>query len=847
MRVLVETKYGFLITFFSILFLSICSARGQEKPKPIPGKTEPAGIQDIDELIERLRHADPDVREAAVQAVGDIGPHARKAVLSLIEALQDESAIVREKVATALGKISPDAPEINLMVRTINLARHLPYRQMRLRGIAQQFYKDWPHQIGLIGVTDPGREIDNCLSLPSGTKTYSTQCFASELARLFTIESPPFNGVKSDQATEGENDSKGADVGVVVGAEWTVIGRDTWQLGYNCYCPAVRRANWARKMIEVVLEHKVTKDILRFYTLYFYAGDDARIRTLQAKKATNIIHDRAQPGELPPIVVGDFNARRYFDYKIVVKEKGCLCIDNGDELFFPGEEFVNRPPRECVEFCQSRGYERGVIAERDVTHNVQSFAEKSVRIMEEYFWRPIDIWHQRYPDQITETGIDIIYIGKRESFPQSKNVTIIPVERHDIPMKENCSVEGYPDFSYWLTDHDIAAGFRLRIVSNVWPGQAGSIVVPALVRALKDPDERVRKKAFEALGEIGSPAQDAVPALIDALSDPNANMRQAAALTLGKIGPDAQDAIPSLTEALQDETVVVREVVPDVLDKIKGGMGSVTLSYQIQDASGLVTVAVFQRRDVCQQYHTDFQIPVAPDMIAIGGGAMAARIPEGAFLTSSYPSNDMSAWVVSSKDHIQFNPHQLTGYAIGLKIKGMSRSELLNLVHIATAESGVAQHPEASATVPVGFVLVSGGFKVDWTDTEKLATASFPETAFSWKARSKNHIRASLANLRVYAIGLKEQLPVGRVIAAIQMQESGQESDPASVVNVAPGFALTGGGAEVHWRGVGNLLWKLKPTLTATNQEFSAASKGHIKSDPNTITTYALGIQILSP
>lgn len=86
---------GFLLLLY-ILLLSICSAIGQEKTqKPISRKVQPSAIQDTDELIEALRDADPDRREAAAHALGDIGPHARKAVPVLIEASDDDAPMVR--------------------------------------------------------------------------------------------------------------------------------------------------------------------------------------------------------------------------------------------------------------------------------------------------------------------------------------------------------------------------------------------------------------------------------------------------------------------------------------------------------------------------------------------------------------------------------------------------------------------------------------------------------------------------------------------------------------------------------------------------------------------------------
>jgi hypothetical protein len=268
-----------------------------------------------------------------------------------------------------------------------------------------------------------------------------------------------------------------------------------------------------------------------------------------------------------------------------------------------------------------------------------------------------------------------------------------------------------------------------------------------------------------------------------------------------------------------------------------------------KDASGKITVAVFERKagDSQQHFH-DYAASVPDDMIVIGGGAEATSVPYGALLTASYPNSEMSAWLASSKDHIHPNPHKLKVYAIGMKINGMSRSELLNHIHIGRNESGLAQHPEASESVPPGYLLISGGFHVNWLDFNpsggNLATASFPENALSWKARSKDHSIVSRANLTVYSIGIKEQLPVGRIESSIQTADSAHAQHPSATADVLPGFVLTGGGAEVHWTGSGNLLWKLRPVTQTTNQDFSAGSKDHEHYSPATLTTYSIGIKL---
>jgi hypothetical protein len=265
------------------------------------------------------------------------------------------------------------------------------------------------------------------------------------------------------------------------------------------------------------------------------------------------------------------------------------------------------------------------------------------------------------------------------------------------------------------------------------------------------------------------------------------------------------------------------------------------------DASGRVTVSVFSHRgSPAQQHWIDETVLVGDgDMIAIGGGATAVEYPEGALLTASYPTDDLSGWTVGSKDHRAAQPHELVSYVIGLKIAGMSRDELLRSVYVSRADSGTAPHPEAEAGIPSSndYVLVGGGFKVEWHGQGNLATASFPATETSWKARSKDHLASDPANLRVFAIALKRNLPVGSVLTSISRSDSTQTPHPAAVASVAPGYALTGGGAEVHYHNAGNLLWKLEPATTQT-PSFSAAAKDHLASDPSSLTAYSLGIRI---
>lgn len=101
-------------------------------------------------------------------------------------------------------------------------------------------------------------------------------------------------------------------------------------------------------------------------------------------------------------------------------------------------------------------------------------------------------------------------------------------------------------------------------------GADAHVAASALVAALEDDDDELRRAAIDALGQIG---EGAVPALIEALRHSNANVRRGAAQSLESIGPDAQEAMKALDESLRDEDVAVRDAAASALRAI-GGKGS---------------------------------------------------------------------------------------------------------------------------------------------------------------------------------------------------------------------------------------------------------------------------------
>ena len=102
------------------------------------------------------------------------------------------------------------------------------------------------------------------------------------------------------------------------------------------------------------------------------------------------------------------------------------------------------------------------------------------------------------------------------------------------------------------------------ILTNLKPDHP--VVIPTLVRALKDPD--LSNDAMTAFSNFGSQNKEAVPALTELLRDTDPHARRVAASVLANFGPDAGASLVSLRELLNDEDVSVRLAAAEALWKI---------------------------------------------------------------------------------------------------------------------------------------------------------------------------------------------------------------------------------------------------------------------------------------
>ncbi len=92
--------------------------------------------------------------------------------------------------------------------------------------------------------------------------------------------------------------------------------------------------------------------------------------------------------------------------------------------------------------------------------------------------------------------------------------------------------------------------------------------LPALVTALQDSDPGVRAWAAADIGDIGAAAAPAVPRLRAMLRSRDAGSRGSACSALGAIGPTARAALPDLRQALGDSSPQVRRSARDAIASI---------------------------------------------------------------------------------------------------------------------------------------------------------------------------------------------------------------------------------------------------------------------------------------
>lgn len=99
-------------------------------------------------------------------------------------------------------------------------------------------------------------------------------------------------------------------------------------------------------------------------------------------------------------------------------------------------------------------------------------------------------------------------------------------------------------------------------------GQMGVEVLPTMVKLLSHRDRVVRREIVWAIARLGALARPAIPALCRALRDPDARTAAGAAQSLANLGPAAEPAVPDLIESLNTSNLVQSRLVAKALSLI---------------------------------------------------------------------------------------------------------------------------------------------------------------------------------------------------------------------------------------------------------------------------------------
>ena len=276
--------------------------------------------------------------------------------------------------------------DVNLVVRTVNTKQEDEQYPKRLEGIAGEFFADWPKQAGVIGMQEVKTNMDRCPFHPADA--HGADCFARIMKNTYSLASA--SAVHRDP------------LGIVAAGDWEITASDNWELGKDDIGHLGARST--RYLLEATVRDRTKGWAFRMYTTHLSHGDQLSQRHDELDKIVDHILSRNKIGEMPPILVGDFNFQEHEEPDSYAK--------------------LNR-----------------------------------------YFWLVNDAaWHCLGGQPVT-TGIDQIWVGRYESFPHRESLKLIRfhtgAEGNGIVLKSPKVVDGVS--LPRLTDHN-SPGASFKVI-----------------------------------------------------------------------------------------------------------------------------------------------------------------------------------------------------------------------------------------------------------------------------------------------------------------------------------------------------------------------------------------------
>jgi HEAT repeats/NACHT domain len=99
-------------------------------------------------------------------------------------------------------------------------------------------------------------------------------------------------------------------------------------------------------------------------------------------------------------------------------------------------------------------------------------------------------------------------------------------------------------------------------------GLSAKSAAPALIKALKDKDSKVRFTAVQTLGNLGNNSEPVLQALLSMLTNQDAQIRSKAGKVLGRLNKDSETVLQGLLALLTHQNSHVRSTAAEVLGKL---------------------------------------------------------------------------------------------------------------------------------------------------------------------------------------------------------------------------------------------------------------------------------------
>lgn len=133
-----------------------------------------------------------------------------------------------------------------------------------------------------------------------------TNCQASALRDRKPNAAKCFAGLLADRYKRPVHSASRS---IVFGNDWKLILGATMRIGPGRVAREAWGTNYDRDLDEALLVHRTSGMKVRLYNTHFWPGGNEKkwVRKAQANDLVKLVRQRAQYGELPPILVGDFN------------------------------------------------------------------------------------------------------------------------------------------------------------------------------------------------------------------------------------------------------------------------------------------------------------------------------------------------------------------------------------------------------------------------------------------------------------------------------------------------------------------------------------------------------------